>query len=132
VTTPETGAIKMSQGLDVLQPRSGEAYPIPCEEWEFLKSKIRLMSDSPWFYQTVGSALVGAAISTALALLFATLSERQQIIAWAAVAATAVCGALALLFAHQQKKVRQVQASDVLVQMEIIEKRYERGGNLTH
>ena len=128
MTTPETGTIKMSQGLDVLQPRSGEAYPIPCEEWEFLKSKIRLMSDSPWFYQTVGSALIGAAISTALALLFATLSEKQQIIAWAAVVVTAVCGSLALLFAQQQKKVRQVQASDVLIQMEIIEKRYERDG----
>jgi hypothetical protein len=84
------------------------------------------MSDSPWFYQTVGSALLGAAVSTSLALLFASLGDKQQVIAWASVAATAICGVLSLMFAREQKAVRQVQASDVLTQMEIIEKRYER------
>lgn len=126
MTTPDTGTIKMSQGLDVLQPKSGPAFPVPCVEWDFLKAKIRAMSGSPWLYQTLGSALLGAAVSTALTLLFASLSEHQQTVGWAAVTTTAVCGILALVFAHQQKAVRQVQASDVLTQMEIIEKRYER------
>jgi len=126
VTAGDTGTIRMSQGLDVLQPRTGPAYPIPCEEWDFLKGKIALMSDAPWFYQTIGSALIGAAMSTLLALLFATLSEHQQTITWAAVCVTAICGVLSLLFANQQKSVRIIQASDVISQMEIIEKRYER------
>jgi len=91
-----------------------------------LKSKLRVISASPWFYQTIGSALVGAAISTGLAALFATLTQKQEIVAWAAVSVTAFCGVLSLLFAHQQKAVHHAQAADVLTQMEIIEKRYER------
>ena len=124
--TQESGALKLSQGYDVLQPRGGEAYPIPCDEWEFMKSKLRTIASGPWFYQTVGSALIGAAISTGLTALFATLTDKQAIIAWASVAVTAICGILSLVFAHQQKKVYHAQAGDVLVQMEIIEKRYER------
>jgi hypothetical protein len=126
VNNPDTATIKMSQGFDVLQPKSGEAYPIPCDEWEFLKSKIRAMSDAPWLYQILGSALVGASISTLVAILFTTLTDRQVIVAWSAVAVTGLCGAVTLLFAQQQKGVRQIQASDVLTQMEIIEKRYQR------
>jgi hypothetical protein len=122
----DAGTIKMSQGFEVLQPRSSQAYPIPCDEWEFLKTKISAMSGAPWFYQTFGSALVGAALSTTLALLFANLNPTQQIIAWSAVAVAGLCGGTTLFFAHQQKGIRLVQASDVLTQMEIIEKRYER------
>jgi hypothetical protein len=126
MTAPVSGSLALSQGYVVLAPRSGEAYPIPCEEWEFLKSKLRAISSGAWFFQTLGSALVGASISTGLTVLFTAVTERQAIIAWSAVVATMLCGVLSLVFAHQQKTVQRVLASDVLVQMEIIEKRYER------
>ena len=126
MTAQEPGSFKVSQGFDVLQPRSGEAYPIPCEEWDFLKGKLKSIATTPWFYQTVGSALIGAAISTGLTALFATLTDKQAIIAWAAVSVTTVCGVLSLLFAHQQKGVYRAHAADVLTQMELIERRYER------
>lgn len=128
MTAQDPGSFKVSQGFDVLQPRSGEAYPIPCEEWDFLKGKLKSIASTPWFYQTLGAALIGAAVSTGLTALFATLTDRQAIIAWSAVAVTAVCGVLSLLFAHQQKDVYRAHAQDVLTQMEIIETRYERVG----
>lgn len=126
MTAPETGALRVSHGFDVLQPRSGPAYPIPCDEWELLKGKLRLISTAPWFYQTIGSALIGAAISTAPTALIVQMTSTQTIIAWAWAAVTFISGALSLSFAHQQRKVNHAQASDVLLQMEIIEKRYDR------
>ncbi len=42
-----TGGFRMSQGLDVLPPRSGNAYPIPCEEWDVLKTRASRLANEP-------------------------------------------------------------------------------------
>jgi hypothetical protein len=120
----------MSQGYDVLPPRAGKAYPILCEEWDFLKNKIRTISNIPHVYHTFGSVLIGASLSTLISLLIGSVSTTNQphaiVIAWAAVTVTVVCGSLALFFAAAQRKVQQTQASEIVAQMEIIEKRYEQ------
>jgi hypothetical protein len=121
------GSIQMSQGYEVLPPKTGKAYPILCEEWDFLKHQIGQMSDRPWLFHTVGSALVGAALSTLLAVLLGSpppTNTTAVIVAWAVVAVTGICGSVCLFFAEQQRRVKQVQAEEIITQMELIEKRY--------
>ena len=41
-------------------------------------------------------------------------------------AATGVCGVLCLYFAHKERGVERTRARDIVTQMELIERRYER------
>lgn len=120
----------VSQGLDILTPRSGEAYPIPCDEWDVLKGRVKTLSSEPWFFHTVGSVLVGGGLSTFVAILLRTFSAPAQqkalVVAWAVVAVTAISGALCLFFADKERAVQRVRAGDIVTQMELIEKRFER------
>ncbi|MBI2175022.1 MAG: DUF3395 domain-containing protein [Candidatus Omnitrophica bacterium] len=128
----EPGPFRMSQGYDVLQPKTGRAYPVPCDEWDFLKRKLGQVSTSPWLYHTIGSLLGGAAISTLVTILFGTFppasSSPAIIVAWAVVAVCGICAVVCFFFADQQRKVQVVQVSDVVTQMELIERRYEAVG----
>jgi hypothetical protein len=125
----ETSGFHISQGLDVLAPKTGNAYPIPCDEWEFLKNKLRQVTAQPWIYQTAGSLLGGAGIATFVTILTGTLPPQPQsqaiVIAWAVVAVSAICAVACFFFAEQQRKMRSVHVSDVITQMELIERRYE-------
>lgn len=125
----ETGGFRISQGLDVLAPRAGNAYPIPCDEWEFLKGKLRQVSTVPWLYQTAASLLGGAGITTLVTILTGTLpplsQSRALVIAWAVVAVSIICALACLFFADQQRRMRSVHVSDVITEMELIERRYE-------
>ncbi len=126
------GHFHISQGYDILQPVSGEAYPIPCDEWDFLKRKLGVASSSPWLFDVVGSVLLGSCLTTLITIIVGALptdpQSRAPIIAWAVVAVTLICGLTCLFFAQQQRQVRSVQAGDVLTQMELIERRYPRVG----
>ncbi len=123
-------AYHVSQGLDVLRPKSGPAFPVPCGEWDSLKMQLGRLTREPWFFHTIGSILVGATLSTGIAILLGTFDHEAQakarIVAWAVVVVTGVCGTLSLLFAHKERDVSQQRASDIVRQMELIEKRFER------
>lgn len=126
----DTSGFRISQGLDVLPPKSGNAYPIPCDEWNFLKGKLGLVSDSPWMYQNLASLFVGVGLATFVTIIMGLLPPLSQssyaiVIAWAVVAVMVICGLTCLHFAQQQKKMRSVHVSEVIRQMEIIERRYE-------
>lgn len=125
----EQNGFQLSQGLTILQPRSGQAYPIPCEEWKLIKERISKFSTEPWFFHTLGSVLIGAALSTFITILIGTFSDPNQssakIIAWGVVATTAISGFLCLFFAQQERASKREQASDVVSQMALIEQRYE-------
>jgi len=128
----EKSSIQISQGYDVLPPKTGKAYPILCEEWEYLKKKVGSISERPNVYYSIGFLLFGACISTLIAILTGsfpnpnpnTLSSRL-VIAWAVVAVTLLVGSICLYFAKEQRKVNQIKASDVLSQMSLIERRYQ-------
>lgn len=126
----DNSTFHVSQGLDVLTPRSGEAFPILCDEWDVLKKRIGSLSSEPWFFHTVGSVLIGACISTFVAILLGTFAASAQqtarVIAWAVVAVSLISGALCLMFADKERAVQRVRASDVVTQMDLIEKRFER------
>jgi hypothetical protein len=125
----ETGAFRISQGLDVLPPKSGNAYPIPCDEWQFLKNKLRQVSTTPWGYQSAASLLGGVGIGTFVTILTGALPSGPQsqarVIAWAVVIVSILCGLACLFFAKEQRKMRSVHVSDVITQMELIERRFE-------
>lgn len=125
----DAGGLYISSGLDVLRPKSGKAYPIPCDEWELLKGKLAKVSSPPWFYQTVASVLFGVAGSMLVTILSGTLPTATQsnarVVAWSTVIVATLCGLLSLLFSHQQRRLQVVYAREVVQQMEVIQNRYE-------
>lgn len=126
---PENEGLHLSTGLDVLRPKSGNAFPIPCDEWELLKSRLKKVSSPRWFYQTAGSVLAGVAGSMLVTVLSGTLPPSPQsdarVVAWATIAASSICAGLSFLFAHNQRDLQAVYVSEVIQQMTIIENRYE-------
>ncbi len=126
----QDGGFHMSQGLDVLQPKSGPAYPIPCGDWDALKEQIKRISHEPWFFHTLGSILLGASLATFITIILGTIDsaqhEKAHIIAWAIVAVTGLSGALCMFFAHKERGIKRQRGSDLVTQMELIEQRFER------
>jgi hypothetical protein len=123
-------SFQMSQGYDVIPPKTGRAYPILCEEWDHLKGQIRGIKTSFGTYHTVGSVLVGAAITTLISILLgaysasATNDPKISIIAWAVTVTTFITGSACLYFARESRTVSDKQADEVVRQMELIEKRF--------
>ena len=121
---------QMSQGLDVLRPKSGPAYPIPCDEWNLRKGKIEKLTSEPWLFHSIGFVLLGATLSTLVTILLGTFQlpaqQRALDIAWAVVAVTLICGLACLYFANKERGVHRERANDVVAQMDLIEKRYDR------
>ncbi len=125
----ENTQYQMSQGFDVLQPKSGQAYPIPCDEWAILKKKITKLTSEPWLFHSMGFLFLGASISTLVMILSVTLQnpsqKEAQHISWAVVCVTFICGLACLYFAYKERDIRRERASEVVAQMDLIEKRYE-------
>ncbi|MGB5853410.1 MAG: hypothetical protein WBG85_14085 [Rhodanobacter sp.] len=123
------GSFQMSQGYEVLPPRSSKAYPIPCDEWDLLKNKISKATNEPWFFHTLGSALVGMALSALLPIVTNAfkLPEQQQSlnITWLVLICAGAIGIACLYFAHRQRGMNRERAADVAAQMQVIEQRYQ-------
>jgi hypothetical protein len=124
------GQIRMSQGFDVLPPKSGEAFPIPCEEWALLKARLNQVAQNPWGFHTLGSLLVGAALSPLVTILAGGIPNQGSnlVIAWASVSVCVLCGGLCIYFAAREKKMSGEQVGNIVSQMELIERRYQRSG----
>ena len=125
-------SFKMSQGYDVIQPKPGRAYPILCTEWEYIKTQIKSIKTSFGWYYTGGSLLLGAAISTLIAILTGAFNPVDDtnnvslIIALSVVTSTGFIGMISLYFANESKEVAEKKAAEVVTQMELIEQRYEQ------
>jgi len=67
-------------------------------------------------------------VTTAVSIFVGALpaTDFARIAAWAVVVGSAVCGGLCLYFAWRERKLRKAQVSDVVAQMELIERRYAR------
>ena len=121
---------QVSQGYEVLPPKSGKAYPIPCDEWEFLKKKISNATHEPWLFHTLGAALVGMSLSALLPIVADTFQlpaqQRAHDITWLVFVASAICGAACLYFAHKERETHRDRATDVAAQMQLIQQRYEQ------
>lgn len=124
--------IKVSQGYEVLRPKADQAYPVPCNEWDVLRQQIEVLTTDPWFFQNIGSLLVGAAVATVIsiwtgAVVSSPTTPNAIIVAWAVAAVCGITGAATLFFAHKERGVHRSKASMVVVQMKLIEARFERG-----
>lgn len=125
-------SFKMSQDFELVPPQKKRAYPILIEEWEHLKGRIRSIRDTANVYHTVGSALLGVAGSALVAALTLDIPTKEDsstpmpiMISWFIFASATVCGGLSLFFGRAQRKVQGSTATDVVAQMELIQKRYE-------
>jgi hypothetical protein len=120
----------VSHALTVVPLKAGRAYLIPVDEWDVLKGKCQEMSNEPWFFHSAGFLLLGAGVATLISIVLGTYSQPSQVVAlhtaWAVVAVAGVCGGLCLYFAHKERGVERTRARDVVTQMELIERRYER------
>lgn len=125
-----TDNIKASTGFEILLPKSVQALSVPCGEWDVLRSRIEALTTEPWFFHTIGSVLIGAALATLISILTGAVSPKAAnnavIIAWAVVVCTGLIGAICLLFADRERKAYRQRASDVATQMSLIDQRFER------
>jgi hypothetical protein len=124
--------IKVSQGIEVLRPKSDQAYPVPCNEWDVLRQQIEQLTTDPWLFQNAGSLLLGAAVATVIsiwtgAVVPSEVTPNATVIAWAVAAVCGLTGAAAIYFAHKERGVHRSKASMVVTQMKLIEQRFERG-----
>ena len=128
----DTGSIRMSQGLDVLQPKSGDAYPIPCREWDNLKARVGRLGSEPWVFGSIGSLLVGAALSTVITVFVGGINIDPQghnlMVAWSVVAVTGLTGLFAFGFAYKDRATHRERASDIVTAMSLLEDRFEKRG----
>ena len=124
-------SVKVSQGYEVLRPKSDKAFPIPCNEWDVLKSQISELTTEPWLFHTLGSLLLGASLASVISIWTAAVNTTNPnilVIAWAVVVSCAVCGVSSLYFAHKERQVYRARAQTVVTQMGLIESRFEREG----
>ncbi len=123
-------SLKMSQGYEVLKPRSDKAFPIPCNEWDVLKTELEASTTEPWFFHTLGSLLLGAGLATVISIWTGAIStatvSNANVVAWAVVAVCSITGLAALYFAHKERQVHRAKAQTVLTHMRLIEERFER------
>ena len=122
--------LNLSQGLEVLRPKADKALPIPCNEWDFLKEKIKQLTTEPWFFQSAGSTFIGAALATAISVLTgavsATTVQNALFIAWTVIVVCLFVGSICLFFAYKERQVHRTKASEVVTHMLLIEQRFER------
>ena len=132
----DENSFHMSQGYDVIPPKTGLAYPILCGEWDHLKEQIKGIKTSFSWYYTGGTLLLGAAISTLIAILTGAFKPESNgpsyplVVALAVVVSTGIIGLVALYFANESRVVAEKKASEVITQMELIEQRFERDKNV--
>ena len=123
--------LKLSQGYEVLRPRTDKAFPIPCNEWDVLRKQIEELTTEPWFFQTTGSMLLGASLATLIsiwtgAVVVSESTPNALVIAWAVTASCGICGLACLAFAHKERGVFRAKAGNVVTQMSLVEQRFER------
>lgn len=129
-TTP----LKLSQGFEVLRPKSHKAFPVPCNEWDVLRSQIEELTTEPWLFHTAGSLLLGAALATVTSIWIggvnpSSATPNAVVIAWAVTAVCGITGFACVYFAHKERGVHRAKASTVATQMKLIEERFDRNEN---
>ncbi|NQT96573.1 MAG: hypothetical protein HQ562_02410 [Candidatus Marinimicrobia bacterium] len=128
----ENTTFTISQDYELICPQKKLAYPILVEEWAFLKEKIRNIKDSANFFHTIGSILFGVAGSSLLAFFTydkpesVTLAYNTRIVITLAIfGVTAICGSFAFYFGRKERDNQNISSTEVISQMNLIEKRYE-------
>ena len=127
MSSKDNPSFTISQDMDISQPKKASAFPVAKNEWSLLKTSVQGIEDSNSFFHTIGSALVGAGISTVIGAFFTTFpkeADTQRIIMWAVAIVCCICGSFSLLLAHKEKNILSKSTKQVISQMEVIETRF--------
>lgn len=117
---------KFSQDYELIPPQKQRSYPISTTEWGLIKKKIGEVKDSANFWHTLGSILIGVAISTLIAALINDFkTEKLLWTCWTAFFVTGIGGALSFYFGKVQRQTQNKSKEDVIDFMAIIEERFE-------
>jgi hypothetical protein len=117
---------KFSQDYEIIPPQRQKVYPISIKEWSNLKLKIKEIRDDANLYHTIGSVLLGTALSTFITAIITDFTNEKSLwICWSIFFVTGFSGILSLHFGQQQRKVQNRKSEDVIEQMDLIEDRYK-------
>lgn len=116
---------KFSQDYELIQPQKQRSYPISTTEWNLIKKNVGEVKDSSNFWHTIGSILIGAAISTLITALISDFkTEKHTWICWTAFSLSALGGILSFYFGKEQRKIQNKSKEDVIAFMNTIEERF--------
>lgn len=117
---------KFSQDYELITPQKQRSYPISTSEWNLIKKKISEVRDNFNFWQTLGSILIGAAISTLVTLLINDFKSAKNIlICWGLFLVSVISGSLSFYFGFLYQKIQNISKQDVIGFMVIIEERFQ-------
>lgn len=117
---------KFSQEYELIPPQKQRSYPISITEWNLIKKKISEVKDGANFWHTLGSILIGAAISTLIAALINDFkTEKLLWTCWFAFLVTFISGALAFYFGNAHRQTQNKSKEDVIDFMATIEERFQ-------
>lgn len=115
------GNLQLSQDLEILTPKSGKAYPVPCDEWCFLKDKLSSVANQPWILPALSFLLLGISLTTIISILLGGVASGPSgngiIIAWAVLVTSGLVGIACLCLSIKQYKMNRTQVSEVVRQM---------------
>lgn len=120
----QKSSIQIFQGYDMLPPKIGKAYPVLCDEWEYLKKKIRSIPEKPNVFRQFGFIFFGASITKVIDILTGRFPNPDpnalspRLIAWVVVAVAFLMGFICVYFAKKQSKINQMKESDVISHMD--------------
>lgn len=117
---------KFSQDYEIIPPQRQKVYPISIKEWNNIKQRISEIRDDANLYHTIGSVLLGTALSTLITALISDFTTEKSLwICWSIFFITGLSGLLSLHFGREQRKVQNRKSEDVIEQMDLIEDRYK-------
>jgi len=117
---------KFSQDYELVPPQKQRSYPITTTEWNLIKKKIGEVKDSANFWHTLGSILIGAAISILIAALINDFkTEKLLWTCWSAFFVTGIGGVLSFYFGREQRQTQNKSKEDVIDFMAIVEERFQ-------
>lgn len=133
--SPSSSGYEVSQRMTIQQPLEVDCYPVSVQEWELIKERIKSIRDKRSFFLSFAWVLVGLALAT-----FASGVEKyvtrladvpvasSEVVIWAFFVLCSLCAVFAFVAGHSQKRVREARAEDVVLLMEMIEKRFPEVG----
>lgn len=122
----EQSTYSISQDYEIIQPKKGKVYPILIQEWLFIKTKVGEIKIKINFYHTLGSILIGAALSflaTNLATEFKNVNT--ETVCWGIFVVALICGSLCFVFGETKRKEVNSKPNFIIDQMDLIETRFE-------
>ena len=125
MNTNHSPSLKITLGMEVLSPKTEKAYPISCDEWNYLKENISLIPTKPNVYYTIGTLLFGASITILITIFTSNFLKFYYIIIWVIFVTTFLFSVMTLFYAFDKTKTNRTNSLNIIDYMNLIEKRYQ-------